>query len=201
MSSNNYEAEAQKEIDEIEKYITVNQTYSKYEVYVTSLYFIQFIIKHEIVKIDKIFDVFDDFINEYDVQTEYQGIYEYDREYPVYNENSRFTSVINDYFEKIYDAAEKGNDCAEYRKTLNDVMHRIFKDSTYYENEHVILSIQNLGIDCENGTVSVKYTNKDTGQKYDGNVKVDNLASYALNYKLFESYISFRKNIISWESL
>lgn len=196
MSSDNYEAEAQKQVDGIEKYITVNQKYSNYEVYVTSLYFIQFIIKHEIVKIDKIFDVFDDFINEYDVQTEYEGIFEYDREYPVYNENTNFTSAIDSYFEKIYDAAEKGNDCAEYRRTLNDVVHRIFKDSTTYENEHVFLVIQNLGIDCENGTVNVKYRNKDTGQQYDGNVKVDNLASYALNYKLFESYISFRKNII-----
>lgn len=196
MSSDNYDAEAQKQINEIERYITINQNYNRYEVYVTSLYFIQFIIKHEIVRIDKIFDVFDDFINEYNIQTEYEGIYDYDREYPEYNVNVGFTSVVDDYFEKIYDAAEKGHDCAEYRRTLNDVVHRIFKDSTYYENEHVILIIQNLGIDCENGTVSVKYTNKDTLKKYEGNVKVDNLASYALNYKLFESYISFRKNII-----
>lgn len=198
MSEGNYETAIQEEIDAIEKYITIEQKYKHYEVYVPIGFFVRHIIKKKITSIGEgqVNTILDDYIDEYNVSTEYEYVYDYNYEYPIYNENTNFTSEVDDYFEKIFDYADENVKCVEYRRTLNDVIHRIFKDSTTFENEHVILTIANTGIDCEFGTVKGTYYNKDSGQRYEGNIKVDNLASYALNYKLFENYISFRKYIM-----
>jgi hypothetical protein len=196
MSEGNYETSVQEEIDSIEKYITIEQKHSFYEVYVPVGVFIVHLIKKKITGIGngEVNKIIDEYIDEYNVPTEYQYVYDYDYKYPIYNENTHFTSKIDDYFEEIFDNAEENVKCVEYRKTLNDVIQRIFKGSTTFENDHVTLTVENMGIDCEFGTVKATYYNKDSGGKYEGNIKVDNLASYALNYKLFESYISFRKN-------
>jgi hypothetical protein len=50
--------------------------------------------------------------------------------------------------------------------------------------------------------VKVEYTNKDTGETFGGwnskndGVKIDNLVSLMTNYKLFESFMKFKKNIL-----
>jgi hypothetical protein len=52
------------------------------------------------------------------------------------------------------------------------------------------------GVECDNESVDIEYKNNDTGKIYNGHVKVDNLASYVTNYKLFENFITFKKNIL-----
>jgi hypothetical protein len=58
------------------------------------------------------------------------------------------------------------------------------------------VKILNSQVDCEDGSIEIEYKNKDTGKKYTGSVKIDNLVSYLTNYQLFENYISFKKNIL-----
>jgi hypothetical protein len=58
-----------------------------------------------------------------------------------------------------------------------------------------MVNIESMDIDCGDGSVHITYFNKDTGKRYNGKVKVDNLPSYVTNYQLFENLITFKKNI------
>jgi len=66
----------------------------------------------------------------------------------------------------------------------------------------IIISLKSNEIDCNTGMVKVEYDNLDTGETFGGwrdkndGVKIDNLVSLMTNYKLFESIIKFKKNII-----
>jgi len=194
----NYESRIDESINEIQKYITITQDYSSYTVRVNLLYFVKFLIRDEITKIDNNTNqIIDDYISMYPIQTEYEYVYDYDVEYPKYDENNDITKAVDNFFDSIIDDdEEKNKGCLELRKKLNDVINNIFKGKNILDNEYVHIELPNYKIDCNDGSIIIKYLNKETNKKYEGKIKVDNLASYATNYKLFETYITYKKNIL-----
>lgn len=86
-----------------------------------------------------------------------------------------------------------------YQKYYNNLDYddfvRIAKADPTSENEHIYIHIVDPKVNCEDETVNIMYKNKDNNTTYNGNVKVENLPTYATNYTLFEAYLTFKKNI------
>ena len=195
LNQESYEAEAQRSVNEIEKYIKIDTAYRNTNVELNIVYFIQFLVKNNITKFDSegddLLNAIENYISEYRVATEYE-YYGYDGYTAGWNE---MQSEIDDFFAKLIDDGEVTKDCLETRQKFNDIHTKIFKNKNFFENEHVIVKIES-GVDCSNKSVEIYFQNKDTGKSYSGNVKVENLASYVTNYQLFESFVKFKKNII-----
>lgn len=189
-----YDAECQSNIDYIQKYITfgVHRGYSTVEVNIG--YFILFLGEKNITSIgqDESEDTLTDYINHYDIQTEYEGIYDYQHHSPKYTD---LEDDIEKYFDALFDDYEGVVECAKVRTQLQDIVKKVFNGQTEVENDKFKLEIRSLKVDCENKTVDVRYYNKETGETHEGPVKIENLASYATNYKLFESVNRFKQII------
>jgi hypothetical protein len=67
------------------------------------------------------------------------------------------------------------------------VVQKVFKGRDRIENEEFSIYIPSMKIDCEKGTINIVMNDKKNGTRESGPVKVDNLATYATNYKLFEN--------------
>jgi hypothetical protein len=184
-------------VDEIKKYININWGYRFYELEVNQTEFLIYLLEKNITKINDFVDVLDGYLDENSVQGEYMGIYDYDSKPVIYGGDGceRFTNEVDDYFEKLKDDLEKNSKCLEHRDLLNKIIKDVFKNSNVYENEHVRIELHSLNINCDDGSIFIKYHNKDNNQKYEGNIKIESLSSYALNYKLFENFIRFKKII------
>jgi hypothetical protein len=102
---------------------------------------------------------------------------------------------ISFYFKKLFDDFEGTQECTQLRLQLSNIIQKLFKGSTEFENDKVRVEIPNLSIDCENQSVNIKFWNKETDKRYEGAVKVENLPSYVTNYKLFESIVDFKRFI------
>jgi hypothetical protein len=185
-----YEEAYQEEIDKIEKYIKFSKYSRTKEVSLNTVFMVQFIIKQNTQSIsDKTIDIYsfvDSYIDHYNVNQDFEGIYNYDWKYPDYKNGGDFAEYIDDYFEKLIDKNEVTKECIERRKLFNTIYHRLFKDNKTFENEHVIVRLNSLTVNCDNGSVDIYYKNKDTNQEHSGYVKVENLSSYVTNYELFE---------------
>ena len=193
LSDANYTSNINEMINDVEKYISFDQNYYRGpDVEVPIFMFIEFIVKNNITTITDVGEILENYLNDNNVSSDYDSLYDYDREYADY---SKLKNEVDDYFDKIFDSDNSDEGCGILRQKFNDIIVRIFKDSYTFENEHVYIDIPKPTIDCEDESVYITYKNKDTGKSYKGNVKIDNLASYATNYKLFESYISFKKII------
>ena len=180
-----YDSKCQELINEIEKYISF-ETYRGYRVDVNIGYFILFLGKKNIQSVmEYVEDLLDNYINHYNIQTEYEGVYDYNRREPKYEGNIQF--AIEKYFDELFDDFEGAQECTQLRLQLSNIIQRLFKGSTTFENDKVRVEIPNLGIDCETQSVNIIFWNKETGQRYEGYVKIENLASYVTNYKLFEN--------------
>jgi len=195
INDDNYDDAADEEINSIEKYIEFGNTYhSKMEVKVPIGHFIMYIMKNEIKFIkNNIISVLEDYVDEHGLDNDYQGIYEWHSD-PVKYEDME--SDIDEYFDEIFDDMGKHERCNEVRDILRDVIDKIFGGNLEYDDEHTHIEILNPVVDCDDEAIEIAYKNKSTGEGYMGKVKVENLASYATNYKLFENWIRFKKNIL-----
>lgn len=198
LSREGYETENGVAADDVEKYIDFGYRDEEYSVNV--VYFVQFLILKGIVKIDEdsysVQDVMDMYIDHYNIITEeYEPIYNFDMVYPKYGDNSTFVRTMDSYFDKLMEDSEGSEGCVEMRKKLNTIIRDVFKGSTSFENEHISLKLKSMDIDCGKGSVDVDYYNKDTNKSYSGGIQIDNLATYVTNYKLFETFVTFKKNI------
>lgn len=189
-----YEDAAQLEVDAIEKYINFDSGYREEKIIVKIPYFILFLIKKGYTTINStdtlMQDVLNDYVDYYDIDYDYEGIYEYHQEDVTYDE---MKDVVEKYFEKIIENNEGTKKCAEIRNILKDTIQNVFKGQTSIDNEEFSIDVPSLKIDCENGSINIVYKNKKTGEVINGPVKVENLATYATNYKLFETIISFKR--------
>jgi hypothetical protein len=193
LNSDSFQSDAQNSVNEIEKYITIEGNRYGYEINLNMVFFIQFLIKNNITKIDdNLFDLIETYIEKNDIQTEYDFNYDYGHEIAGWDD---MKEDIENYFDKLIENGDITTNCIEVREKFNDIFSRVFNDNTTFENEHVYVRIKS-GIDCDNESVDIEYKNNDTGKIYNGHVKVDNLASYVTNYKLFENFITFKKNIL-----
>lgn len=197
LSTESYEEKAKEYADEIKKYIDIDSGYSSYSLMVNKTEFVIYLLQKNIMKIDDIVEVLDGYLEHNNVQREYEGIYDYDVKPVEYGLEGcdRFTNEIDEYFDNLKDDADMNVKCIEDRELLNTIIRNVFKNSTVFENKHVKIELPSLNINCEDSTIYIKYFNKDTNEKYEGNVKIESLSSYALNYKLFENYVRFKKII------
>jgi hypothetical protein len=196
LNQESFEAEAQKLINDIEKYIKIDNGYRNSNVELNIVYFVQYLVKNNITKMDgeggsDLLNIIEDYITDNNVQTEYEYIYEYVGETAGWD---KMEYDVEKFFEELIDDGEVTKECLEVRQKFNDVYSKIFKNKDFFENEHVIVKILS-GVDCSEKSVEIHFQNKDTGKSYRGNVKVENLASYVTNYQLFESFIKFKKVI------
>ena len=172
------------------------------EVDVSIVKFVQFLVKRNISKIDDnegidIFSMFDSFISDTGVPTEFEYTYDYQTVFPKFEmERSDLKKKTIEYFDKLLSDGPQAEECHKLRLQLNDILKKYFNGSDTYENEHYKVRIHGKSINCETGMVMVDFINKDTGEviagynKKNGNVKVENLVSWMTNYKLFESKLS-----------
>jgi hypothetical protein len=180
-----YESTCQELINDIEKYISF-ETYRDNRVDVNIGYFILFLGKENIQSVPEyVEDLLSNYINHYNIQTEYEGVYDFNNQEPKYEGDIQY--AVEKYFDALFDDFEGTQECTQLRLQLSNIIQRLFKGSTTFENDKVRVEIPNLGIDCETQSVNIIFWNKETGQRYEGYVKIENLASYVTNYKLFEN--------------
>lgn len=192
-----FESRAGEEVDAIEKYISFGNSYrGDTNVVVSTSYFLLFLAKSGIKKIDgneyKIIDVLEEYIKHYKIDYDYEGIWDFNDVGVNYDDLKK---DIEEYFDKRFENFEGVKRCTELRLTLNNVVKNIFKGSTFLENDEFILKLPSLKIDCDKESIDIIFNNKKTGESFRGPIKVENLASYASNYKLFESILSI-KNLL-----
>jgi hypothetical protein len=186
-----YENTCRELINDIEKYISF-ETNRDNRVDINVGYFILFLGKKDIKSVTEyVEDLLSDYISNYSIQTEYEGVYDYNHREPKYEGDIQF--AIEKYFDTIFDDFEGTQECVKSRLQLSDIIQKLFKGSNTFENDKVRVEIPNLSIDCDTQSVDIKFWNKETGQRHDGPVKIENLPSYVTNYKLLETVIGFKR--------
>jgi hypothetical protein len=204
LSYESYEEANEEEVNRIKKDINIESEYRGYNISLNLVKFIQYILKKDYEEIpdeDLLNEILDDFVSYCKHDGEFERIYDYNITHPKYGESNQLTKQTDDFFDYILEDIERGNNCMELKRTLNQIIQKYFTSySKVYENEHIRVHLKSTEINCDTGMVKVEYTNKDTGEKFGGwgqpdGVKVENLMSLLTNYKLFESLMRFKKNI------
>jgi len=195
-NAQHFENAAQAEADAIEKYIDFDTYGRKEEIKVKLPYFLLFLAKKDYKTIDGkedyMVDVLDNYVSYYNIDNDYEGIWDHQVDDVTYEDLEK---PITEYFEKLFDDFEGMKKCGEYRNILNDVVQKVFKGSDRVENEEFMIYLPSMKIDCDSGTIIIVFKDKKKGTSETGPVKVENLASYATNYKLFENIMSFKRFI------
>jgi hypothetical protein len=195
-NAQHFENAAQAEADAIEKYIDFDTYGRKEEIKVKLPYFLLFLAKKDYKTIDGkedyMVDVLDDYVSYYDIDNDYEGIWDHQIDDVTYEDLEK---PITEYFENLFDDFEGMKKCGKYRNILNDVVQKVFKGSDRIENEEFLIYLPSMKIDCDSGSIIIVFKDKKKGTSETGPVKVENLASYATNYKLFENIMSFKRFI------
>ena len=190
LSYRSYEEENDREADDIEKYLSFG---SDDEFNFSVVHLVRFLIKNEIKYIGDgewtLQDVLDSYISQYNITTEIdEPVYNFEIKYPKYGDNNYITRETKKYFEKIMSDPNKSRHCIELRRKLNNIVDKFFNGgygTDRFENEHVIVRIKSMSIDCDNESIQIDYENKDNKQNfYNKSVKIDNLVSYLTNHQL-----------------
>lgn len=190
LSYRSYEEENDREADAIEKYLSFG---SDDEFNFSVVHLVRFLIKNEIKYIGDgewtLQDVLDGYISQYNITTEIdEPVYNFEIKYPKYGDNNYITRETKKYFEKIISNPNRSRHCIELRKKLNNIVDKFFNGgygADRFENEHVIVRIKSMSIDCDNESIKIDYENKDNKQNfYNKSVKIDNLVSYLTNHQL-----------------
>ena len=191
LSYRSYEEENDREADDIEKYLSFGSGDDEFSFSVVHL--VRFLIKKEIKYIGDdewpLQDVLDSYISQYNITTEIdEPVYNFEITYPKYGDNNYITRETKKYFEKIMSDPNKSRHCIELRRKLNNIVDKFFNGgygTDRFENEHVIVRIKSMSIDCDNESIKIDYENKDNEQYfYNKSVKIDNLVSYLTNHQL-----------------
>ena len=190
LSYRSYEEENDREADDIEKYLSFG---SDDEFSFSVVHLVRFLIKKEIKYIGDdewpLQDVLDSYISQYNITTEIdEPVYNFEIKYPKYGDNNYITRETKKYFEKIISDPNRSRHCIELRRKLNNIVDKFFNGgygTDRFENEHVIVRIKSMSIDCDNESIKIDYENKDNKQNfYNKSVKIDNLVSYLTNHQL-----------------
>jgi hypothetical protein len=179
---------AQAQVDDIVKYMDFDSYTKENLVKVKIPYFLLYLVKKDYTIIDGkenyMIDVLDGYASYYNIDNDYEGIWDHQTDEVTYEDLQK---PIEDYFEKIFNDFEGVKTCAEYRKILNDVVQKVFKGSDRIENDEFDIFLPSMKIDCEKGSIVIVLGDKKKGTRESGPVKIENLATYATNYKLFEN--------------
>jgi hypothetical protein len=191
LSDEEFKIDTDDEVSRIKKYITVETYTYSLSIYIPIGYLIPFIISRGYTNLDNKAEMIDEYI-------QFNGLNEYPEIFrnnisAEYDNKGKFYDAVNDYFLNIMD---KDNDCNEIEQKFNLIYNDVFKNNPVLENDLVIMKLVTTVVDCENKTVPIILVNKQTNKKFEGEVKIDNLSAYALNYKLFEHFMNFNKLIL-----
>jgi hypothetical protein len=190
LSYRSYEEENDREADDIEKYLSFG---NDDEFNFSVVHLVRFLIKKEIKYIGDdewpLQDVLDSYISQYNITTEIdEPVYNFEIKYPKYGDNNYITRETKKYFEKIMSDPNKSRHCIELRRKLNNIVDKFFNGgygTDRFENEHVVVRIKSMSIDCDNESIKIDYENNDNNQNfYNKSVKIDNLVSYLTNHQL-----------------
>ena len=190
------EDEAQSRADDIEKYMDFDSYSSENFVKVKIPYLLLFLVKKDYQIIDGVenymVDVLDNYASHYDIDGDYEGIWDHQTDDVTYEDLEK---PIDNYFKKMFNDFDGVKKCAEYRKILNDVVQKVFKGSDRIGNEEFSIYLPSMKIDCDKGSIVIVLHDIKKGTRESGPVKIENLATYATNYKLFEN-VKTIKNLL-----
>lgn len=192
LSYGSYESENDKEADDIEKYISFGSRSD--ELNFSIVFLVQFLIKRNIIGLGEQYDwtlrdMTDSYISNYRLTTEIsEPVYNYEMTLPKYGESNYITRETDKYFDKLISNPEINNRCVDLRRQLNNIIKKFFNGSygsNRFENDHVLVIIRSMNIDCGRESIKIDFVNKDNGQSFYGRyVKVENLPRYLTNYEL-----------------
>jgi hypothetical protein len=191
------------EIADIKKYIDFDgYSGGNKTVKVSKVYFILFILRKNISTIGEgyrdeyVEDVINQYIDEYDIPTDYDEEPEYDYVYPVLKDmEGIFSDVLGDLAPSEDD--NEHNECLKKKKELQDILAEYFDENFRFENDNVYVEVLRPWLehfDCEKG-VEVVFKNKQKNTSYTGYIQVENLVKYITNYDLFESVLKIKKRL------
>lgn len=200
ISTDDYEQENANESNRIRETIDFED---EKELHINIVKFVKFLVTKDIRKIPtedpnlnlSLWDVIDEYISVNDVPTDWESVYTSLNQPEFKDEKYGIDKFTVEFFEKLIDDPESNIRCSEYRKQFYDIVKKYFNNGNYYKNEHVTVILKSMQVNCQDGTVQVRYTNNDTGEVFGNekgkdNVKIDNLVTLMTNYKLFESKLT-----------
>lgn len=200
ISTDDYETENANESNRIRETIDFED---EKELHINIVKFVKFLVTKNIPKIPtedsnlnlSLWDVIDEYMSDNNLPTDFESMYTSLNQPEFKGEKYGIDKFTVEYFEKIIDNPEENTKCSEYRKQFYDIVKKYFKGGNFYKNEHVTVILKSMQVNCQNGTVQVKFTNHDTGETFGvekgkDNVKIDNLVTLITNYKLFESKLT-----------
>ena len=138
-----------------------------------------------------------DFLVEYckhnNVPVEYERLYDYQGYSVKYEDVERaydnfFDSILGD------ESRENFQTCRQYYNDLKNIKEKVFGGQNSVTTEQFRFVFED-DINCSDGTVTASYVNYENGNRNHGRVKIENLADYATNYKLFEGVINIKRLI------
>lgn len=193
------------EIKKWEDYLDITSRLSNFDVEIPIEHFIEFLSEKELLAFDNIESLFESYIEYYDIPSELNEYPEHDYGGP---SDDFMSDVFDHYLEATYESEwgnkigdeEVANECVEKRQKFLEIIKNNFDDNSIFENEFVKIEIEEPWMkkfDCDSG-IEVKYENKKTGEKYEGNIQIDNLMNHINIEPLFErlSFKSILKDII-----
>jgi hypothetical protein len=191
-SSQNYDNSVKEAMNEIEKYIEFGSYLGGEDPYVKAGFFLKFLIDTETETIEDVNDTINDYINHYNIGTEWDS-YEFDYygEIPSYDD---IEYEIDNFFDNIFENDDE-TDCVKTREELLNMLNKVLKSEHEIENEIAYLKVYPETLDCEKKTIKVDFRNKETNEKFSGNIQVSSIPNYVNNYQLFESIINFKRFI------
>jgi hypothetical protein len=187
-NARHFESAAQVQVDNIVKYMDFDSYTKENLVKVKIPYLLLYLAKKDYSIIDGkenyMIDVLDGYASYHNIDNDYEGIWDHQTDEVTYEDLQK---PIEDYFEKMFNDFDGVKKCAEYRKILNDVVQKVFKGSDRIENEEFSIYLPSMKIDCDKGSIVIVMNDKKKGTRESGPIKIENLATYATNYKLFEN--------------
>lgn len=191
LSSEEYQNNLNQEKNKIEKLIKITEYFYEMVVSLPIGHLIPFILDRNYTSLADKNEIIDEYIEYYGLG-EYPEIY---NEYIIaeYDNKGDFHNAVVDYFNDFL--TDDDNQCLKTHKKFKNIFHDIFKNEKTLENDIVLIQLKSTHIDCETETIPVIILNKQTNKRFEGDVKIDNLSTYAFNYKLFEQVLKFKKLI------
>lgn len=193
LSYESYEQNNTNIVDREKEYLEIDYGY---DIKINISHLVKFLIKKNITLINDegnwtLFDTLESYIRFYNLYVDYEPAYDYQQNYPKYGDNRYLQKETDKFFDKLINNPENSKKCAILRKQFNDIKNKYFKNSSTYENDIVKIRLLSNEIDCDKEMVNISYFNKQDGDEWSskkkGWVKLENLVSLMMNYKLFES--------------
>ena len=181
---------ARKELNAIEKFITVDDNYIK----VPPAQMALFIEKEKLTELSDLESFFSAYCNHHSLVFEYENpMWNMNLEYPKLNE---MRSHLDGYTKKIEEDLEQTPECMSKKEELIKVRKQFFGGGNYFRKDDLRIELKG-GYDCnENGVnVIIDYMEKNPNnpdvsnwKRWSGFMDIERIVEYITNERLFEGY-------------